>query len=248
MSFANMKNPKYSIIVVHYQGTVSHDIFMRGMESIKNIDSDDYEVLVYHDGPLIDLDVIKESPYPVKPTDVRYNDFGHSLRDIGIREAKGEYIIHTNADNVFYPNLIKGLNSALDIAQLCKISIQRDIEYDPDIPSDQKIVEIRKYEALFSDNIIVYPIYLMGVHCMGAAVMTLRDFKPGDPVVKSLMTGYPAVPYCIDAMQLVMRRDVWLSYGGWYDKDRDSDGTMYRRFVREHRATYATEPLGEHWP
>lgn len=248
MSFTNMKTPKYSIIVVHYQGSVSHDIFMRGMESIKNIDSDDYEVLAYHDGPFIDPNIIEESPYLVKPTDIRYNDYGHSLRDIGIREAKGEFIIHTNADNVFYPNLIEGLNAAIDTGQYCEKKIADDVKSDPSLTPQEKVEQVQFLTNAFNPDIIVYPIYLMGVHCMGCRVMTINNYEPEEHVIKSLMTGYPAVPYCIDAMQLVMKREVWLSYGGWYDKDRDADGTMYRRFVKEHAATYATEPLGEHWP
>src|SRR5687768_14120246 len=93
--------PLFSIVVVHYQGTVPHDIFLRGIESLRSQTFRDHEILVYHDGPLLEPDVA--TPVPIRPTEKRFNDWGHSLRDIGIREARGEYILHFNADNILYP-------------------------------------------------------------------------------------------------------------------------------------------------
>ena len=48
-----------------------------------------------HDGPKIyDVD------YPVIYTEERANVWGHNLRDIGIKMAKGKYNLHTNCDTV----------------------------------------------------------------------------------------------------------------------------------------------------
>ena len=92
-----MKQPKFSIIVPHYDGVISDETFIEGMDSILCSKYKNFEVLVYHDGPtsrpipqsfksVYDYHKID---YKVKETKTRYNDWGHSLRDLGIREAKG---------------------------------------------------------------------------------------------------------------------------------------------------------------
>lgn len=98
---------KFSVIIPHYQGTVKHDRFVRGVISVLNQTFKGYEILCYHDGPLVDEDLRNEFPVPVKCTNKRYNDWGHSLRDIGIKQARGEYIIHFNPDNLLYPNALE---------------------------------------------------------------------------------------------------------------------------------------------
>jgi glycosyltransferase involved in cell wall biosynthesis len=46
-------------------------------------------------------------------TEKRYNDFGHSLRDYGLKNPIGdsEYIVITNGDNYYAPTLIETLHS-----------------------------------------------------------------------------------------------------------------------------------------
>jgi glycosyltransferase involved in cell wall biosynthesis len=45
-------------------------------------------------------------------TDVRYGDYGHSLRDIGLSNIQGDYVLLTNADNYFIPKAIEYLINA----------------------------------------------------------------------------------------------------------------------------------------
>ena len=100
--------PKFSIIVPHYQGTIRHEKFLRGIGSILDQTFQDFEILCYHDGPLLDPHL--DFPIQIFPTLKRYNDWGHSLRDIGIHEAKGEYILHFNPDNLLYPYALEQLS------------------------------------------------------------------------------------------------------------------------------------------
>jgi glycosyltransferase involved in cell wall biosynthesis len=100
--------PRFSIIVPHYQGAIAHDIFCRGIESIRRQTSRDFEILCYHDGPLLEPDL--NFPVQIFPTRKRYKDWGHSLRDIGIHEARGEYLLFFNPDNVMYPGLLEQLS------------------------------------------------------------------------------------------------------------------------------------------
>ena len=101
--------PKFSVIIPHYQGVVPHDIFLRGINSLFSQTFKDFEILCYHEGPLLDTSVWFPTEVRVLPR--RYNDWGHSVRDIGIRQAKGDYIIHTNADNLFYPHALETINA-----------------------------------------------------------------------------------------------------------------------------------------
>lgn len=43
----------------------------------------------------------------------RYNDWGHSLRNIGLSMAKGDFIINTNDDNYYTPNYLQELNDTI---------------------------------------------------------------------------------------------------------------------------------------
>lgn len=90
--------PVFSIVAVYYQGSQSDEVFLRGINSVAGQTFRDFEVLLYHDGPL--HHPADFSPYPIRCMDRRYNDWGHSLRDRGIREAQGRYILHFNCDNV----------------------------------------------------------------------------------------------------------------------------------------------------
>ena len=46
-------------------------------------------------------------------TDIRFNDYGHSLREIGLHSARGDYVLLTNADNYYIPKALEFINAAL---------------------------------------------------------------------------------------------------------------------------------------
>lgn len=96
--------PLFSIIVPHYQGTQTDEELDRCIQSIGQQDPALYELLLLHDGVLH-----RECRYPIKCTDKRYNDWGHSLRDQGMKDATGDYIVHLNADNILYPEVLNDL-------------------------------------------------------------------------------------------------------------------------------------------
>lgn len=106
---------KFSIVIVHYDGTKTDEELCSILQNIEDQTYRDFEVLLYHDGPesreVVDL---SKYSYPIKytATDKRYNDWGHSLRDMGIRAARGEYIVHMNSDNIMYPQMLQTLYEA----------------------------------------------------------------------------------------------------------------------------------------
>lgn len=245
-------SPLFSIIIPHYQPSVSEEEFRRCVQSLEDQTCKDFEVLIYHDGPLLDPDAVKGSPYPVRPTKKRIGDYGHSLRDFGIRQAKGTWIIHLNADGVLYPHAIETLKEQLRFWK-------EDFKIKPTAtPNLIAVDRTYKTSMIKSPRILIFAILLRGRFGWGNCTLEATGrqakrslFYPEDDASKKvshILTGYPARPNHIDCMQLVMRRDLWLKEGGWYNKSENSDGVMYDKFVEKYSATYVPEILGEHYP
>ncbi len=81
---------------------------------------DNWRLTILHDGPNAAFDEIMESSsaqapgrIPHRCTEERFNDYGHSLREIGLREAEGDFVLLTNADNYYIPRAIEYLSDAI---------------------------------------------------------------------------------------------------------------------------------------
>lgn len=220
--------PRFSVIIPHYDDVISDEVLQQGLLCLENQTYRNFEVLLYHDGPLSrglpDLSVFN---YDIrfKATRERYNDWGHSLRDLGIKEAKGEYILHFNPDNILYRFALERINDSIE---------NKDGRYP---------VIARENGTIFSgNNIVIFPIYLVGIICDGLGFRRTYDINH-----RFILTGNPPVKYYIDCMQLVMKTDLWRKVGGWRDKSEESDGEMYQAFVRANNgARYVDDILGEH--
>ncbi len=216
--------PLFSIIVPHYQGTIRHEIFCRGIESLKAQSFKDFELLCYHDGPLLDPSL--PMPAPIITTEQRYNDFGHSLRDLGIRQASGDYIVHFNADNILYPFALE--------------TIAAEIRRQPRAIDPQGNV-------IDPDHIIIFPIKMHGLQRFRGKLMQFKAADGSMVPFYEILTGNPPIVQNIDAMQLVMKRSLWLAEGGWYDKRNMSDGYMYQAFAKKYGYRTVGPVLGEHY-
>ena len=212
--------PLFSVIVIHYQPSNPREVYLRGVNCILSQTFRDFEVLVYHDGPLPDPEA--PTPVPIRCTPQRFNDFGHSLRDIGIREASGDYVLLFNADNILYPQALE------------KIAAE--------IRRPSRLINA-KGNALDTDNIIIFPIIK---HDTDRFLQWMQRFPPGSGH-KLILTGNPPALGMIDVMQFVMKRKLWLAEGGWYDKSEMSDGNMYPRFAAKYGYRGMSEILGEHF-
>lgn len=213
--------PRFSIIVVHYQGTVSREIYLRGINSVLAQTFKDFEVLVYHDGPLVDP--AAPTPVSIRCTPTRHNDWGHSLRDLGIREATGDHIVHFNADNLLYPDALETLTEV--------------------IRAPHRVFDPRTGNGADNPGVIVFPIIMHDY----IRFMDRVGRLPPNSGAKIVMTGDPPVVGNIDCMQLVMSRKLWLAEGGWQDKAMDSDGRMYKRFMYKYGYRSVGKVLGEHF-
>ncbi len=226
--------PRFSIIMVHYDGVFDDATLHRGLGSLQAQSFRDFEILLYHDGPPrrpLDEAALRRR-YPrlgrVTATSERHDDWGHSLRDRGIREATGDYLLQFNADNVLYPY-------ALD-------------EIDRELRRDRRVFFTHDLKAVFDANdIVIFAVLLRGMNTDGRLVW--RDRKPaaGGALPAIIATGYPAQLYNIDCMQLVMRRTTWLAEGGWSDRSENADGALYSHLVARYGAKYVSRVLGEHW-
>jgi glycosyltransferase involved in cell wall biosynthesis len=208
---------KFSIIVPHYDQSISDEMFRRGMNCLLEQTFKDFEVLVYHDGPTSrEIPMPNDDRFKLRVTKERENNWGHSNRDRGIRKAKGQYIVHFNPDNVLYPEALEEISKEAD----------------------------KEYEVALSNDIIIIPVLMRGMQTNGRMLWRNKD-NPQDNYM--IFTGYPAIMNNIDAMQLVMKKSKWISYGGWGDLIEQADGMMYPRFVAELGARHCSKILGEHW-
>jgi hypothetical protein len=211
--------PLFSIIVVHYQGVISHAVFLRAIRSIQQQTFQNLELICLHDGPLLDPSV--DFPVEVTCTASRYNDWGNSLRDIGLRKARGEYIVHLNADSLLYPDALE--------------HIKREIDRAP------RITDLTTGAAVDTNDMILFPIILAGRQAFRGKLFRV----PGSEFFIYL-TGHPPVYGNIDCMQLVIKREIWLRVGGWYDKTRNGDSRMYEKFCATYGYRTVGPVLGEH--
>jgi len=212
--------PLFSVIVVHFQGVNSHEVFMRGYNSLAAQTFRDFEILCYHDGPLLDDEV--QFPLPVACTAERHNDWGHSLRHAGILAAKGDYILHFNADNILYADALE--------------TIAGEIRRAP------RLVE-KSGRVLDTNDMVIFPIKMWNL-------IKFRNIiwqRKGPPEFYTILTGIPPAVQNIDCMQLVMRRELWLEEGGWYDRRDIGDGYMYQAFAQKYGYRTVGPVLGEHF-
>ena len=217
---------KFSIIVPHYDGVISDEAFCEGMESLSRQTYKNFEVLIYHDGPvsrpLPNLDGYGFD-YKFKATKKRYNDWGHSLRDLGIREATGDFIVHFNPDNILSHIALQEMVST---RQMYKETLIHD--------------ELNLSDKCY--DVIINPCIMEGV----LRVPNGSLYRTKDPNHRLLLTGFPIVPFNIDCMQLVASKKIWLGIGGWYDKSETSDGPILSRIYNKYGAIFTQAIMGIH--
>jgi len=232
-----VKNYRFSIICPHYDQSITDELFLEGMQSLDNSSYKNFEVLIYHDGPtsrpIPDLSKFSFK-YRYKATNTRYNDWGHSLRDLGIREAEGEYIVHFNPDNIISEIGLQAISDTID-----------KIRFIHDNFSEETFTS---YDSI-KDDVIVSPVILEGTLNFGppnnekGLNCLQRTFNPSDI---AFLLGVPPSPNQIDCMQLVAKRSVWLTEGGWYDKSEKSDGVIYHRLGYKYGYVGCGVPIGVH--
>ena len=111
--------PKIHVIAVAFEKFNQLKVFV---QSWINQTKDNWILTVMHDGPNEEFSLIMQGYKDECPTKIdfltteqRFNDYGHSLRDIGLKNIQGEYVLLTNADNYFIPKTIEFINEVVKI-------------------------------------------------------------------------------------------------------------------------------------
>lgn len=109
---------KIHIIAVAFQRIGELKVFV---QSLLNQSNNSWTLTIIHDGPNSEFDSamhyykdLAKGQIESFSTEKRYNDYGHSLREIGLKNVKSEYVLLTNADNYFIPKTIEYLIAALN--------------------------------------------------------------------------------------------------------------------------------------
>ena len=233
-----MKSPAFSIVMPHYEGSIPHDRFIQAVSSIKAQSYPLWHLDIYHDGPEIS-NQLKEYVQTIcvdprikfKATRQRYNDWGHSLRDIGIHEAKGDYVFVMNSDNVLYQNAL---------AILAAYSLWPKTEIKRKDRSGQLSIHISNPEVL------VFGLKMMGM-LFDFTNNRITRTRGAEEHYQMILPGWPPKKYFIDAMQLVAKTSLWQKHGGWWLKTEESDGEIIEKITRSEGCLIIPEVMGEHW-
>lgn len=220
-----MEEPKFTVIIPHYDRSVSDQEITRCLKCLSDQTFKDFEVRLFHDGPpLRELPNPENYPFKlfVEATPTRKGDWGHSLREIGMKAATGRYILHLNADNVLYPRALEYLNAA-SVAP---------VEGAPMV------------EMLDNPDVLVFAILMRG-RSFNGRVGFWRNRNATHRAIIS--TGIPPIPDYIDCLQVVAARTIWEKVGWWYDKSEASDGVILPSMIQQFGARYIPAILGEHW-
>ena len=90
--------------------------------------------------------------------------------------------------------------------------------------------------------------YILNVRMVG---MRYADGKlgydePRDAKTSIILTGEPVEIGNIDIMQVVIRKDVWNSVGGWNNNAADSDGVLIKKMSKNYKLLQDSFIMGEH--
>jgi len=109
--------PVISLICVTYHQTGPLKVFVN---SIINQTAPNWRLTVIHDGPdaeftelMAVLSAGNEHRISWFCSMVRFNDYGHSLREQGLNVADGDYVLITNGDNYYVPILIAAVTRSI---------------------------------------------------------------------------------------------------------------------------------------
>ena len=114
---------RFTIIVTDYDQWVDRTRARLGLQSLQNQTFRNFEVLIIHDGPRTrdahaDLGLSNlTADCRLIDTETRTNKWGHPQRDLGIKIAQGEYIIHFNIDNYLEPHALEALDQCFTDVQ-----------------------------------------------------------------------------------------------------------------------------------
>jgi hypothetical protein len=131
--------------------------------------------------------------------------------------------VHFNADNLLYPIALE--------------KVAAEIQRPPRMMDFDGTVQD-------TNDIIIFPVIMYGL--IKFRTWTIQK-KTGDTNFFLILNGIPPVVKNIDCMQFVMKRELWLREGGWYDRREMGDAFMYEEFAKKYGYRHVGPVLGEHF-
>tara|TARA_B110000483_G_C18050669_1_gene486380 strand:+ start:353 stop:1015 length:663 start_codon:yes stop_codon:yes gene_type:complete len=117
-------NYKVGIVAVSHKRFGELKVFV---QSIINQTNKNWSLHVIHDGKNDEFLNIMDSYQCKDPkrityecTNRRYNDYGHTLRETGLRKSCHEYTMLTNSDNYYPPKTLEFINQAIKASTLSR--------------------------------------------------------------------------------------------------------------------------------
>jgi hypothetical protein len=103
----------------------------------------DWELILLHDGPDDQglgerLAALKDKRIKYQATPSRGGVWGHPLRERGLRQVTGNYVVHTNLDNYYVPQFCQAMLGAMTpelVAVRCRF-LTHYTEYQQPCPAD----------------------------------------------------------------------------------------------------------------
>lgn len=107
---------KYSIILPAYKKYNQIKCFLY---SILSQTYQNFEVIVIHDGYDTEhrdvmTEFLKDERFIYFQTPIRYNDWGMTIRNIGMSIASGDFILNTNDDNYYVPVFLENIENEIN--------------------------------------------------------------------------------------------------------------------------------------
>ncbi len=152
-----MSQPYFSIIIPTFN---SYEKLLRAIESIKSQTFTDFEVIIVDDGSTDGTQVkIQESIYEKIHYFYKANGGPASARNLGIKEASGEYICFLDADDEFMPEKLLEYYTA---SQNGEVFLFSDAEYFNEKTKSSTLFSSKEqmpygncFQSLMENNFIV---------------------------------------------------------------------------------------------
>jgi len=124
------------------------------VQSFLNQTFDNWSLHVLHDGPSKDFDqlasIYSDKRLKFSSTKKRFSDYGHSLREIGLQQSKGDYVLITNADNYYVPHFLSLVGKA--IASCSPDVILFDMIHSHECPGNRLQESYNLFQTSFAIN------------------------------------------------------------------------------------------------
>ena len=116
-----MNDIKFSIIVVSYK---KHNELKCLLYSLLSQSYQNFEIIIIHDGidseqHMMMNEFLDDNRVIYFQTPKRFNDWGMTLRNIGLDIASGDFIINTNDDNYYTPNCLQEIYDVIQKESEC---------------------------------------------------------------------------------------------------------------------------------